>query len=370
MGVLLGMASLGVDAAAMRWPVGAADAVARRLSRRILSDPSVHQRIVGIRELDDHLDAMAATPEAREALHARFSHGEAMWTPAVDLIRPVVRAVVDASDWYRSACQGRDAPRVERMSLDAILAASSRWHRSLHVRRERLLEHDPDEGCAFVHEWPDGSYAVDLTTPIALAREGAAMDHCSGDYADRVARGDCRVLSVRDADRIPRATLEVVGHEHIPAEDGVGVYLRLGDGTFAEAPCVPWSDVVEQAVGPSNLPLARPWSDRVRDLCRIHRWTHPDEREENRWARRKAWRMGDTLHRSPRALLDHACERVGAIRDDDPVAAAVMLHEAMACARGSTEAARTIMAELTSTPALSATRGGVTPYRATPGAGA
>jgi hypothetical protein len=90
-------------------------------------------------------------------------------------------------------------PFTPTMSLKTVTTLSAEWHEAVAARMD-----GPD--AAFPPPWYPAAKAGDFDIlPIErsaeLYREGAAMHHCVGTYADAVQSGDCYVYSVRHADK-------------------------------------------------------------------------------------------------------------------------------------------------------------------------
>jgi hypothetical protein len=96
--------------------------------------------------------------------------------------------------------------QLAKSSVPDIVAKTSEWNKLLEAQKLG----DLNKGIKQVH-WtdPDSGYQIVELAPEGLAAEGAAMKHCVGGYCSQVADGKSRILSVRDRDGKPHATVEV-----------------------------------------------------------------------------------------------------------------------------------------------------------------
>lgn len=80
------------------------------------------------------------------------------------------------------------------------------------VKAEQRGEQDNDK--ELVHKYPNGWAWWSLTTPKALRRESNFMGHCVGNsgmgYGDKIANGQIKIFSLRDAKNEPHCTIEYV----------------------------------------------------------------------------------------------------------------------------------------------------------------
>ncbi len=131
----------------------------------------------------------------------------------------VVATVTNVADWVR-ACKNAAEPDdlfapkqfVTRwfnpaMGVKAVMQASHDWHEAVASNA------DSTDSSALPPPWfPAGKQGafeiIPITTAGGLVREGYAMHHCVGSYADRVRGGDCYVYSVRkDGERVATVSL-------------------------------------------------------------------------------------------------------------------------------------------------------------------
>jgi hypothetical protein len=116
----------------------------------------------------------------------------------------------DISDWARApgtpGGQFVTRPFVPTMSLKTVTMLSAQWHEAVAANMT-----GPD--VTFPTAWypaikVSGYDILPIDNSAALHREGAAMHHCIGTYADRVRSGDLQVYSVRrDGQRLATFSL-------------------------------------------------------------------------------------------------------------------------------------------------------------------
>ena len=125
--------------------------------------------------------------------------------------------ISDLADW---ATASREAHRfVVRpfspdMSLRTVMRLSADWHEAVANNMDGPEHAFPDPWVPATQL--NGHDIVPITNSADLYREGAAMHHCVGTYADGVTSGYCYVYSVRhDGRRI--ATAQIVRAGNRPA---------------------------------------------------------------------------------------------------------------------------------------------------------
>lgn len=128
---------------------------------------------------------------------------------AADDIQEEARGIVD---WLDSVPEwDRHLKRIERMSYADAASMSASWHARLMQLAENADDPDVVEELEILERLADGCRLVLLNGPVALLREGALMGHCVGGrgYVESVRSGQCRIVSLRDADNKPHATIEI-----------------------------------------------------------------------------------------------------------------------------------------------------------------
>lgn len=98
-------------------------------------------------------------------------------------------------------------PRLERMSVENVEHAAEAWIKQMNAKAKR--EPDDPTQVKVLMQYPNGCTMVELTGANALGKEGERMGHCVGGYCDYVTSGRTRIFSLRDANNMPHATVEL-----------------------------------------------------------------------------------------------------------------------------------------------------------------
>jgi hypothetical protein len=123
----------------------------------------------------------------------------------------VLSFVHDVSDWVRASRARNELvmrPFSPTMSLRTVKALSAEWH-------EAVASHLNESKEAFPEPWYpaatlNGVDIVPIDNSVDLYREGAAMRHCIGTYADEVKAGIYCIYSVRrEGERIATAAVRI-----------------------------------------------------------------------------------------------------------------------------------------------------------------
>ena len=133
--------------------------------------------------------------------------------------------LASVGDWMRAM-----HPDLTGMTWPMIREASIHWHRSFHTG----LVGRPCPPALVVLRWPDGWTLQRLTEKADLAREGESLDHCVGgpdrgggrrdgesEYWQAVRDNRANILSLRDPDGVPHATVELLSNDYIRQVQGV-----------------------------------------------------------------------------------------------------------------------------------------------------
>lgn len=104
-------------------------------------------------------------------------------------------------DWYES-----EHPDLMSMSWAEATDASDEWHKQFIGQDEYKK---PSHKAVTVASWPDGATLQRITTEAQLDSEGTSMGHCVGGYWSDVRDDRSIILSYRDPDGVPQATLEI-----------------------------------------------------------------------------------------------------------------------------------------------------------------
>jgi len=188
--------------------------VRRSIRRHIMHSPEWLERIADAYDLDECLkrDGILEYPE-RHDLILKFSRGEAFWKPVEHLIPSIADSALATIDWLLSLPpDDRHIRRIDRMSWAEAQRCSHAWHASLaRTASYKRIQGDLETGTKMLAQFKGGVRMVELHTDEALKVEGAAMGHCvgRGGYIERIARGETRVLSLRDENGEPHVTIEL-----------------------------------------------------------------------------------------------------------------------------------------------------------------
>lgn len=109
--------------------------------------------------------------------------------------------------------------QIERMSVPDAFRNAKAWHDELSKKMsDKTIE---SGGVTPIMELDNGYRWVELSSDDALNAEGKMMGHCVGSYCDQVKAGGTRILSLRDKQGKPHATVEVRPSPHGTSEDGL-----------------------------------------------------------------------------------------------------------------------------------------------------
>jgi len=113
-------------------------------------------------------------------------------------------------DWLNAMTADNSSPNL-RMSWEEAVEAQAEWHRDI-ARASRVTELTAEqmEGIVTIMEFDDGFRWVDVQTEVCLQHEGTVMGHCvgQGGYTQGVQAGTTKILSLRDGNNNPHATIE------------------------------------------------------------------------------------------------------------------------------------------------------------------
>jgi hypothetical protein len=131
-----------------------------------------------------------------------------------------------------------------RISFEDALKKSREFTRWYNTRKKDDEEEDYGEGESVLKILSGGMKWVEVHSQEALDREGKTMNHCVGTYGDRVRHKDCDIVSLRDANNRPIATLDIrddevnqiKGYSDGPVEDKYKkiVYEFVKDKDFTD----------------------------------------------------------------------------------------------------------------------------------------
>lgn len=107
------------------------------------------------------------------------------------------------------------AARLARISVPDAIHAAGKLAAAAQAKAK-------SDGTALLLDLKDGFTLVHLTGEAALADEGEQMGHCVGDYGATVRFGRAEILSLRDGNGHPHATIEVLGGLRVTQMKGKG----------------------------------------------------------------------------------------------------------------------------------------------------
>jgi len=171
-------------------------------------------------------------------------------------------------DWLNAQAANNESMNL-RMTWEEAVEAQAEWHRDI-ARQSRVTELTKDqlEGIVTVMEFPDGYRWVDVQTEVCLQHEGTIMGHCvgQGGYTQGVQENTTKILSLRDANNNPHATIEGVSdHPIVITKDMLNSQqLSLFADKAIEQSFVDMSIV--QIKGKENRPVVRKYRDYVQEF--------------------------------------------------------------------------------------------------------
>jgi hypothetical protein len=109
---------------------------------------------------------------------------------------------------------------VGRSSVSDIAAKTGEWNKVLGAQKQMA---DLNKGIAKVHRAYDNGHQWVEVAPEGLKAEGQAMKHCVGGYCNSVEGGGTKILSLRDSDGRPRATVELRKQSNLKPTNDDGI---------------------------------------------------------------------------------------------------------------------------------------------------
>ena len=163
------------------------------------------------RSEDDIERVTEVPPDAPEWLVAKLQAGEPVFN--VKFSPTVEQQMQGVADWLNAVPQNN-----LRLTWEDAVEAQAEWHRDI-ARQARVtqLTAEQMEGIVTIMEYDDGYRWVDVQTEVCLQNEGTLMGHCvgQGGYTAGVQEGTTKILSLRDANNNPHATIEGVSDNPI-----------------------------------------------------------------------------------------------------------------------------------------------------------
>jgi PcfJ-like protein len=149
--------------------------------------------------------------QAPDWVMAKLDAGEQIFT--VEPMPELRQQAEQVIDWLNAANAADNSSPNLRMSWEDAVEAQAEWHKDI-ARQSRVTELTAEqmEGIVTIMEFSDGYRWVDVQTEVCLQHEGTVMGHCvgQGGYTTGVKEGTTKILSLRDGNNNPHATIEGV----------------------------------------------------------------------------------------------------------------------------------------------------------------
>lgn len=196
---------------------------ASKLDKIIKDDPKVLRTDEGLRVLD----WMKELPESvddllpwivREYKKRRLTPeidneglGRVLWMAPTEQHYPPIQLDSETlghwADWFKSKSPTRRGVDIMQLDIEDMVNKIGEWDEELAANMDQAVA---DEGAGeVVYRFPDG-WTIRDVRPEECGDEGEQMGHCVGSYAERVRRGDMKILSLRDPSNNPHVTMEVL----------------------------------------------------------------------------------------------------------------------------------------------------------------
>lgn len=169
-------------------------------------------------------------------------------------------------DWLNAMTAENAKPNL-RMTWEEAVEAQLEWHRDI-ARQSRVTELTADQmlGVVSIMEFDDGFRWVDVQTEVCLRHEGTVMGHCvgQGGYTQGVSDSTTKILSLRDANNNPHATIEGNSDKAIIVPRGADPrQMALFDDSVEKS----FVDMfITQIKGKENKPVVRKYRDYVQEF--------------------------------------------------------------------------------------------------------
>lgn len=125
------------------------------------------------------------------------------------------------ADWFRAAKRQNPQIQISSYTFEQARNASREWHREM-ARKGENAEYEATNQAHVVYgpKWQnnkfDGWTIQKVISPNDLWAEGNKMDHCVGDYCERVETGESTIYSLRDPKNRPHVTIEMQNNSDRP----------------------------------------------------------------------------------------------------------------------------------------------------------
>ena len=204
--------------------------------------------------------------QAPDWVMAKLDAGEQIYTvePQQELRQQAEQVI----DWLNAMTAENSSPNL-RMTWEDAVEAQHEWHRDI-ARQSRVTELTAEQmgGIVTIMEFEDGFRWVDVQTEVCLQHEGTVMGHCvgQGGYTQGVKEGTLKILSLRDGNNNPHATIEGRSEHpiHITPEMLNSGQLNLFVDNALEVSFVDLS--INQIKGKENKAVVRKYRDYVQDF--------------------------------------------------------------------------------------------------------
>jgi hypothetical protein len=171
-------------------------------------------------------------------------------------------------DWLNAQTAENESPNL-RMTWEDAVEAQAEWHKDI-ARQSRVTELTADQmgGIVTIMEFDDGFRWVDVQTEVCLQHEGTIMGHCvgQGGYTEGVSEGTTKILSLRDGNNNPHATIEGTSEHPIVINADM---LNSGQADLFLDNALEQSFVdmaISQIKGKENKPVVRKYRDYVQEF--------------------------------------------------------------------------------------------------------
>ena len=197
---------------------------------------------------------------------AKLDAGDQIYT--VDIQQELRQQAEGVIDWLNAMTAENSSPNL-RMTWEDAVEAQAEWHKDI-ARRSKVTELTAEQmgGIVTIMEFEDGFRWVDVQTEVCLQHEGTVMGHCvgQGGYTTGVKAGTTKILSLRDGNNNPHATIEGQSEHPIVIN---GDMLNSGQADLFLDNALEQSFVelaISQIKGKENKPVVRKYRDYVQDF--------------------------------------------------------------------------------------------------------